>query len=202
LIFRGETSETLSDTRILRYVNQSLLAYEAKYLFANNKTYEDITTASGTAAYSLSAEPIQIDDMTDRSNYYHLRPISEYQYKEYVHGNEANSTGTPFEWCLTGDWEVTFFPTPDGTYTVRCDYWAHTDLVLSPSATSPVIPIAFDDAVILRAASNALRQARDFDGAYKLQLSANDAEKFAKGTAHKSSWKPIRARSIIANDMR
>jgi hypothetical protein len=106
------------------------------------------------------------------------------------------------EWSITGDWELTFFPTPNGVYTLRVDYYAHTDLKLSPSATSPVIPIAFDDCVVLRAASRALQQARDFDGSYKLQLAANDSEKFAKGTAHKPSWKPIRARSIIANDLR
>ena len=106
----GETAETLSDTRILRYVNQALLAYEAKYQFPHLKTYEDITTVDGTAAYSLTAEPIKIDDVTDRTTHYHLRKISEYQYKEYTQGNESSTKGTPVYWCVTGDWELTFLP--------------------------------------------------------------------------------------------
>lgn len=198
----GETTETLSDTRLLRYLNQSILAYEAKYLFANNKASEDITTVAGTSAYSLTAEPIQVDDVTDRTNYYHTEPISEYQYKEYTQGNEANSTGTTVYWFLSGDWELTVYPTPAGVYTLRVDYWAHTDLTLSPTVTSPITPIAFDDAILLRAASAALRQAHDYDGAYKMQLSANDAEKFAKRTAGKPSKRPIRPTSVFANDMR
>jgi hypothetical protein len=202
----GETAETLSNTRILRYVNQALLAYETKYLFPQNKTYADLTTADGTSQYSLGVHPIQIESVVDRTNYLRLRPINQQQYDEYVHGNPTGTKSSPVEWFVSGQtggsWYITFFPTPNAVTTQRVNYWGHTDLVLSPSATSPIIPIAFDDAVLLRAASAALRQARDFEGSYKLQLSANDAENFAKGIAHRVSWKPIRATSLIVDAMR
>jgi hypothetical protein len=202
----GETAETLSDTRILRYVNQSLLAYEAKYLFPQNRTYADVATQDGGTVYSTTVSPISIESVVDTTNHLRLRPINQQQYDEYVHGDTSGVKGIPVEWFAegmdSGYIALSFFPTPDGIYVMRIRYWAHTDLVLSPSPTSPIIPIAFDDAVLLRAASSALRQARDFDGAYKLQLSANDAENFAKNTAHKVSWKPIRATSLIVDAMR
>ena len=204
----GETSETLSDTRILRYVNESIKAYSAKHMFPQIQAEETITTADGTAAYELTTETIlQVDSVEDTTNRYNLHPISDYQYRQYTQGNASNTKGTPIEYFVSGvgannRWEITFFPTPAGVYTLELTYYGHTDLVLSPSATSPIIPTAFDDAVVLRAVAMALRQGRDVDGAWKMTLAANDAEKFAMGTAHLDSWRPIRARSIIADAVR
>src|SRR4030042_843829 len=83
----GETSETLSDARILRWVNEEYKTLCAKYAFQQIKDAETVTTVDGTAAYELAeADILQVEDVLDTTNGVYLRPISEYQYNTYVQG--------------------------------------------------------------------------------------------------------------------
>lgn len=200
----GETSETLSDTRILRFVNEEYKALCAKYMFPQLKTSETVTTSSGTAAYELTESSIlQMDDVQDATNGLLLRPISEYQYTTYTQGIPANSTGTPVYWFVSGvgannRFEITFFPTPDGTYSMTVGYFKFTDLVTSPAATSPVSPTQFDNVIINRASAQALRQAGNHDAAYRFLLGANELEASVAKSVHVTSYRPIKPRSIIS----
>jgi hypothetical protein len=99
-------------------------------------------------------------------------------------------------------WELTFYPTPAGTYTLTVHYFGFTELVTSPSATSPVIPSAFDNVIINRAASQVMRQVGNHDYAYRLLLGANEMEAMAKKTIESFSFVPIRPRSIISGAIR
>lgn len=197
----GETSETLSDTRILRWVNEEYKTICAKYAFQQLKDAETVTTVSGTASYELTEPDIlQIEDVLDTTNGLYLRPISEYQYNTYVQGIPADSTGEPVYWFISGvgangRFEITFYPTPDGAYSISVGYYEFVELVTSPAATSPIIPSQFDNVIINRASSRALQQAGNHDSSYKFLLSANAIENEIRKSVHATSFTPIRPRS-------
>lgn len=200
----GETSETLSDTRILRWVNEEYKTLCAKYAFQQIKDAETVTTVDGTAAYELTeADILQVEDVLDTTNGVYLRPISEYQYNTYVQGVPSDATGQPVYWFISGvgsngRFEITFYPTPDGAYSISVGYYEFTELVTSPAATSPVIPIQFDDVIVDRASSRALKQAGNHDSAYKFLLSAKEIEGEIKKSVHATSHLPIRPRPMIS----
>jgi hypothetical protein len=197
----GETSETLSDARILRFVNEEYKTLCAAWAPQQIKDAETVTTTSGTAAYELAeADILQIEDVFDTTNGLYLRPISEYQYNTWVQGDPAGCTGTPINWFVSGvgangRFEITFYPTPDGTYSITVGYYEFTELVTSPTATSPVTPIQLDDAIVDRASSRALKQAGNHDSAYKFLLSANEIEAKVRKSIHPTSYLPIKSRS-------
>jgi hypothetical protein len=197
----GETSETLSDARILRLVNEEYKILCAKYAPQQIKDAETVTTTSGTAAYELAeADILQIEDVFDTTNGLYLKPISEYQYNTWVQGNATGCTGTPIYWFISGVGsngrdEVTFYPTPDGTYSITVGYYEFIELVTSPSATSPITPIQLDNVIINRASAQALRQAGNHDAAYRFLLAANDTEAQIRKSIHVTSHIPIRPRS-------
>ena len=120
----GETSETLSDTRILRFLNQAYLQVCSKYMFHQLSTSETVTTSSGTADYELTGTDIlYIDKVVDDTNNVPIRPISKHQYIEWTSGNISSVTGTPVYWFLNGvgsnnRYQLTFYPTPDSTASV------------------------------------------------------------------------------------
>lgn len=203
----GETSETLSDTRILRWVNEEYKTLCATYAFQQIKDAETVTTSSGTAAYELTeADIIQIEDVLDTTNGLYLLPISEYQYNMYTQGIPANTTGNPVYWFISGvgangRTEITFYPTPDGTYSITVGFYEFVELVTSPSATSPIIPEQFDNVIVNRASAQALRQAGNHDAAYRFILAANEVEGKIRKSVHATSHTPIRPRSPFRLEM-
>jgi len=200
----GETSETLSDARILRWVNEEYKTLCAKYAFQQIKDAETVTTVDGTAAYELTeADILQVEDVLDTTNGVYLRPISEYQYNTYVQGVPSDCTGQPVYWFISGvgsngRFEITFYPTPDGAYSISVGYYEFTEIVTSPAATSHVIPIQFDDVIVDRASSRALKQAGNHDSAYKFLLSAKEIEGEIRKSVHVTSHTPIRPRPMIS----
>ena len=204
----GETSETISDTRILRMVNEAYKLLCSKYKPVHVQSTETVTTADGTAAYELTAtDVLGIDRVIDTTNHYTLRPLSEYQYHQYTQGNASNVKGTPVYLFVSGvgdndRWEITLYPTPAGVYTLSVDYYGFTELVTSPAATSPVIPSAFDNVIVNRAAHQLMYQIGNPDLAYRLLLGANEQEEMAKKTIESFSFVPIRPRSMISGATR
>lgn len=199
----GETSETVSDTRILRYLNQALLRICSRFGFEQLGSSTTITTVSGTAAYELSvSDVLTITDLIDDTNNYKLTPMSEQQYNSYTQG--STSSGTPIFWFLSGvgsnnRYEITFYPTPAGVYTINVYYnMKPTEMVLLPTATSPFIPEPWDDSIIYRATAKVCRMlgnvkaAKDWD----IQASFNDTD--AKKSTYNPSTIPYRTTSIIA----
>lgn len=203
----GETSETLSDARILRYVNEEYKTLCSVWAPQQIKDAETVTTTSGTVAYELAeADILQIEDVFDTTNGLYLKPISEYQYNTWVQGNASGVTGTPIYWFISGvgssgRTELTFYPTPDGTYSITVGYYEFVELVTSPSATSPITPIQLDNVIVDRASSRALRQAGNHDSAYKFLLTANEIESKVRKSIHVTSHIPIRARSPFRTEM-
>lgn len=197
----GETSETLSDSRILRWVNEEYKILCAKYAFQQIKDSETVTTVSGTAAYELTeADILQVEDVMDATNGCYLYPISEYQYNTYTQGVPADATGSPVYWFISGvgangRFEITFYPTPDGAYSITVGYYEFVELVTSPSATSPIIPEQFDNVIVNRASAQALRQVGNHDSAYKFLLGANEVEGQIRKSVHATSHIPIKPRS-------
>jgi len=197
----GETSETLSDTRILRMVNEEYKIMCAKWAFPQLKDAETVTTVSGTVAYELTeADILQVEDVLDTTNGLYLLPISEYQYNTYTQGVPADTTGNPVYWFISGvgangRFEITFYPTPDGAYSISVGYYEFTELVTSPSATSPIIPIQFDNVIVNRASAQALRMVGNHDAAYRFLLGANEMEEQIRKSIHATSFTPIKPRS-------
>ena len=203
----GETDETLSDTRILRFINQSYLELASQYQFDQLSASTTVTTTSGTATYELSASDVlAIKKVVDDTNDFMLYTMNEDQYYRYVQG--AAVSGTPVYWYIDGvgsnsRYNLTFYPTPDGTYTINVHYSkAPTDLVTSPAATSPITPTPWDDSIIYRAVARGWMMLGDPDTAGKWRGMARENDM----SAYKSTYHPTqiidRTRSVVGNALR
>jgi len=205
----GETSETLSDTRILRFINQAYVEVASKYRHPQLLTSTTVTTTSGTATYELSASDVaHIEKIIDDTNNIPLYPISFEQYHEYVSGDASNITGTSVYWAMHGvgsnsRYQIAMYPTPDGTNTIYVYYYKKpAELVTSPTATSPVIPEAWDDVIIHKATSRGWRMLGDMDTAYKWVLSTREIEDAAKMSTYQASKYPISLGSMMGASLK
>jgi hypothetical protein len=186
----GETSETISDTRILRYINQSYLEVASLFQFDQLGSSTTITTTSGTSEYELSVSNVlRITNIVDDTNNFKLRPMSEDQYYNFTQGN--SSSGAPVYWYIDGvgsnnRYNVALYPTPAGTYTLNVYYTkSPTELVTSPSATSAVIPAPWDDSIIYRAVARGWMMLGDIAAAEKWRQIAGQNDQAAfKSTYH------------------
>ena len=198
----GETSETLSDTRILRYINQSYLEIASRIGFDQLSTSTTITTSSGTATYELSVSNVlTFTDLVDSTNKLKLYPMAEWQYHKFNQG--GTTSGTPVYWYVDGvgsnsRYNITFWPTPAGTYTINVYYIkSPTELVTSPAATSPVIPEPWDDSIIHRAVARGWRMLGDIDTAAKWLGIARANDIAAQKATYNPSYIMSRPGSVI-----
>ena len=198
----GETTETISDTRILRYINQSYLELASEYAYPQLSTSTTITTSSGTAAYELSVSNLlRFTDIVDDTNNLKLYTMSEDQYHKFNQG--GSTSGTPIYWFVSGvgsndRYEVTLWPTPAGTYTLNVHYTqAPDELVTSPTATSAIIPEPWDDSIIHRAVSRGWRMLGDLETAGKWLSLARNNDRAAKKSTYQSSYIITRPGSFV-----
>lgn len=205
----GETSETISDTRILRYINQSYLELCSQYGFDQLGSTTTITTSSGTATYELSVDTLlSIDDILDTTNDVKLYPMNEAQYNEFTQGDAASQTGSPIYWYISGvgsnnRWNITFWPTPAGTYSLTVDFTKKpTELVTSPAATSPIIPEQWDDSIIYRAVARGWAMLGEPDLSMKWRQLAKANDQAAFKTTYHASWVARSPSSIVARALR
>ena len=199
----GETTETISDTRILRYINQSYLELASEYAYPQLSTSTTITTADGTAAYELSVSNLlRFTDIVNSTIPFTLRTMSENQYHDFTQGSTSNS-GTPVYWYVSGvgsndRYEVTFWPTPAGTYTLNVHYvQAPDELETEPTATSAVIPEPWDDSIIHRAVSRGWRMLGDLETAGKWLSLARNNDRAAKKSTFQASQIVISPGSVV-----
>jgi hypothetical protein len=209
----GETSETISDNQILRWINRSYIELASAYKFDELETSTSVSTTSGTAEYAIPStgadDILKVISMTDDTNNVTMFPTSRWQYDRWVSGDATNQTGTPIYWINSGVGDnsdspaktvkqFTFYPTPDGTYTINVIYLKKpTELVLSPSATSAVIREPWDDVILQRAVSRGWRGLGDDDKAYKALQAARDSEKAAVQSSFTASYVPFRPGSVV-----
>ena len=203
----GETSETISDTRVLRYINQSYLEICSQYGFDQLDTDTTVTTTSGTAEYELSVSDVmEIKNVVDDTNNLTLYIMSEDQYYRFTQGNAQS--GVPIYWYIDGvgtnsRWNMKFWPTPNGTYTINVYYNKKpTELVLTPAATSAIIPEQWDDSIIYRAVSRGWMMLGDPDTAGKWRQMAKANDQAAYKTAYRPSKVPDRITSRVARALR
>jgi len=204
----GETSETLSDTRLLRFLNQAYMEVCSRYRFDQLSTSETITTTSGTADNEMAASDVMyIDEVIDDTSNIPLEGISKYQYYEWTSGNISTTTGTPVNWFLNGvgsngRYQITWYPTPNATLSVIVYYKQEpTELVLSPTATSMIIPEPWDDVVVHKATARAWRMLGDMDMSRQWAGATREVEDAAKRTTYQvSSW-PIQLGSIVGQSV-
>ncbi|KKN79013.1 hypothetical protein LCGC14_0344890 [marine sediment metagenome] len=190
----GETTETISDIRILRYVNQSYLQVASKVKFDQlSATPITITTSSGTTSYELSASDVsRINDLEDDTNNHKMYPMNEDQYRKFTQG--SSSSGTPIYWFIDGvgannRFNLTLWPTPAGTYTINVYYNKKpTELVTSPTATSTVIPEAWDDSIVSRATSRGWRMLGDLGVAKEWLSFSKENDRDAMAVTHHPSY--------------
>ena len=200
----AETSETLSDTRILRFINQAYQEIVSKYHPAHSLTSTTVTTSDGTATYELSVgDVLTIEKVIDDTNNIPLYPISIDQYHEYVSGDASNITGNPSFWALhgtgsSGYFKLALYPTPDDAYTIYVYYYQKpAELVTSPTATSSILPEPWDDVIIHKATSRGWRMLGDMDMSYKWTLASRELEEAAKRSTYQPSKYPISPGSIV-----
>lgn len=204
----GETSETLSDTRILRFLNMGYLKTAARFVPDQLRaaTPTTITTSSGTATYELSVDTVlMIDALVNDTSDYKLYTMSEHQYHTYNQG--ADATGSPIYYYVNGvgsnnRWNITFFPVPDGTYTINVEYTKKpTELVLTPTATSTVLPEQLDESIMYRAAYHGWMQLGDPKMAQNYLQSARMNDSDVMDTLHIGSETPVYLGSRVASEL-
>jgi len=198
----GETSETLSDTRILRFINQSYLEIASRIRFDQLSTSTTITTSSGTATYELSVSNVlTFTDLVDDTNNLKMYPMAEWQYHKFTQG--GTTSGTPIYWFVDGvgsnnRYQLTMYPTPAGTYTINVYYTQSPDeLVTSPAATSAVIPEPWDDSIIHRAVSRGWRMLGDLEAAATWLKLAEQNDRAALRSTYNASYIMSRPGSIV-----
>lgn len=211
----GETTETVSDNQILRWVNRSYIDLASNYRFNELEASTSVTTVDGTAEYAIpstgSTDILTVISVTDDTNNLTLQPWNRRQYDLAVQGDAANVTGTPVFWFISGVGDnsdtppktvqrFTFYPTPGGAYTINVVYRKKpAELVLTPSATSSVLLEPWDEALALLAVARGWRALGDDDKSYKAKLSANDASKIAEASSFIASAVPVRFGSVVGN---
>ena len=205
----GETTETISDTRILRYINQSYLELASRNQYDQLSTSSTITTTSGTATYELSVSNVmKINDLEDDTNNLKLHTMNEDQYRKFTQGSADSTTGTPVYWFIDGvgdnsRYNITLWPTPAGEYTINVYYTQSPDeLVTSPAATSPVIPEPWDDSIIYRAVSRGWAMLGDVEAAGAWRALASQNDRAALKSTHHPSYIATRSESVIGRALR
>ena len=205
----GETSETLSDTRILRYLNMGYLKTAAKFKPDQLKaaTPTTITTADGTGSYELSIDTVLcVDDLINDTSDYRLYSFSDTQHHSYNQG--ADATGSPIYYRVDGvgsnnRFNISLFPVPDAVYTINVEYFKKpTELKLSPSATSTVLPEQLDESIMYRATYHGWMQAGDPDRAQKYLQGARMNDSDVMDTIHVGSETPMYLGSRVASEQR
>ncbi len=200
----SETSESLSDSQILRLLNQSYLEIASAVNFPELDESTTITTSSGTAEYEVGSDAdniIYINDIVDTTNGIQLREINRYQYDQYT--QSSSSSGTPVYWLMTGVGsnsrkQITFFPTPSGAASVVVHYRKKPDdLELSPSPTTPILPQAWDDSLLYRTISRAWRLLGDMTRAEQWKRAAAEADATAYSVTLYASRVPMIPGSIV-----
>lgn len=203
----GETSETISDTRILWFLNQSYLEVASSYSFDQLSTSTTITTSSGTAQYELSVDTVlQIENIVDDTNNFKLYTMNEDQYHQFSQGNA--SSGVPIYWYVDGvgsnnRWNIRFWPTPAGTYTMNVYFKKKpTQLTATPNATSTVTPEQWDDSIIYRAIARGWAMLGDLDASRKFRQLAQANDKAAYNTTYHPSELPDPVQSRVSRALR
>lgn len=184
----GETSETLTDTRILRFINEAYLSLVSKYCHDQLSTSTTISTSSGTATYELSvSDVVEFTDLVNDTKNFKLYPMSEMEYHRFTQGDAQS--GDPVFWYIDGvgdndRYQIRLWPTPISSDTIYVYYTKLEELVLDPTPTSAVVPRVWDKVIYLYAAASVWEMLGDDDKADRfLQMAARN-EGLAAKTVH------------------
>lgn len=208
LMLGGETTETLSDTQILRWVNRAYIDLASSYDFNELETSTTLTVSAADAEPELTVtDVLDIISVTDTTNKNLLYPWSRWQYDKATQGNASTITGNPIYWFESGSTggypSITLYPTPAASTALSIVYrQVPTELVLTPSATSSALSPPWDEVLILLAASRGWRALGDDDKSYKLKLSANEAVRIAEKSSFTASYVPSHQGSIVGGALR
>jgi hypothetical protein len=205
----GETSETISDTRILRFLNRAYLEICSRYLFPQLVTSDTLTTVADTASSEMNAEDVlKIVKVVDDTNNVLVYPLSVSQYHDYVSGNASSITGVPQFWVLNGvgsndRYQITWYPTPNAAISEIVYYVKEpAELVTEPTASSPVIPEPFDDVIIHKATARGWRMLGDMDMSRQWAGATREVEQAAARVAYEESRFPIQLGSMVGSALR
>lgn len=151
----GIDSNLMSDTRILRLVNQAyILDVASVFDLPELETSTTLTLSSGTAEYDFSVSDIlRVISVTDTTNAVDLTnfEISRKIYQLWTQGGTVS--GSPSHWFLSGvsssgALQLTVYPTPSAAATLSVVYRKKpSELVTSPAATSTILQYQWDDVI-------------------------------------------------------
>jgi len=189
----GETSETLSDTRILRFLNEAALNLASKYTFDQLSATTPITTADGTAEYTMAVDDVvEFTGIVNGTKNFELYPMNEDQYLSFTQGDAQS--GDPNYWYVDGTsggaYVLRLWPTPSSADTLTVHYTKLEELKTSPTATSLTIPRVWDKVAYLYAASSAWEMLGDSERAETFVKMAARNEAQAAKTVKVPSYIP------------
>ena len=189
----GETSETISDTRILRFLNEAALNLVSKYTFDQLSANTTITTVDGTASYTMSVDDVvEFTSVINDTKNFELYAMSEFQYHQFTQGDAQS--GDPSYWYLDGTtggaYDLKFWPTPSSADTINVYYTKLEEMVISPAATSLSIPRVWDKVAYLYAAASTWEMLGDSERAEAFTKMAARNEAQAAKTVKVPSYIP------------
>jgi len=177
----GENEQTLSNTRLIRWLNQSYLEVVAMTRPQLLSGSETVTTVSGTAEYTFSEDNVlTIDDCIDTTVHQPLYPISEHQYNQFNLG--GSTTGTPSYYYNSGVdsnglFKVTLWPTPNAVHSVVFNITKKPKALVSDVVgydPTTVISEVWDDSILYRAAARGWISLGDFTAAKEIRAAVKD----------------------------
>jgi hypothetical protein len=170
------TTDEWSNDQILRLLNWAQVDFAMKMKPRVLATSATITTTSGTSQYATGVTDLLVlNEVRDETNNnYKLRPGDEDHFLR-VNQTSTTVTGYPTRFYEAGESSgqkqvVLYQQIPGGTYTIRLYYTKKpTEIVLSPTATSPVLSEELDFPLVQRAAEIGLIIDREYDSAGSLE---------------------------------
>ena len=163
----------ISNDDIIRRINQVYMRLAIQFPIPERYSSTTVSTSSGTAAYSVGTNVLRMLDVSNSTDGTTMRWITPNQYEKYYASDSSN--GTP-QFCVQSESTtnqttfIKFYPTPDGTYTIRVAFIKEpTELVTSPAANYTDFSDAWDEVICVGAAASCALQLGDFQRAGALK---------------------------------
>jgi len=186
----GETEETLSETRLLRWLDQSHLEVVAAVKPSLLDGSETVTTADGTAEYTFTYDNVmEITDAINNTSHQPLYPINEHQYNQFNLG--GTQTGSPSYYYnsgadTAGKVKVTLWPTPNAVYSVEFSilkkpaaFYVQAEYEILGGGNTSILPEVWDDSILYRAAARGWVSLGDYTAAKELRGLAMENDRAA-----------------------
>lgn len=189
----GPPTELVPTALVLRWLNMEQAKWSTRYDIPQLMTSTTVTTSNGTAEYELTVTDVnRWENFVDTTNKLYLRMISHDDY--HIWTQSGVPTGKPTHWHVsshnttTNADKVTFYPTPQGTYSIVGAYHKIPDAFAATTVSS--FPESWDEVFLYGAIARGWAHLGQEDKTRSALAIRNDAIDYA--------WKTTRMVSSVS----